>query len=335
MKTIERWSVGVLEHWSGARVGARALRSLDSTTPSLHYSVLLCLLLSTLNHQLSTAHAATTINAVNKFAYGANIGWLNWQGDAANGAVFGEYVCSGYIWGANIGWINLGAGTPVNGIQYQNDSAADFGVNHDGVGNLIGYAWGANIGWLRFTNRDAMGVLFEGPKLDLLTGRLSGFVWSANCGWISLSNAFAFVQTDSIQMGADTDGDGITDAWEQMHADNLTTFNSMTDTDFDGLSDRNEYLADTDPLDSTSKLRITDLLADLADLSQYTVTWTSQPTRQYRVQRRDDLNDGNPWLDIGMALIPPDAGPTTTRLVIDSAGTNRFIRIRGVRPLSP
>src|SRR5947209_3964348 len=80
--------------------------------------------------------AATTINNVNSFAYGANIGWINGYADNTNGAVIGEYVCSGCIYSANVGWINLGNGAPANGVQYQNNSAADFGVNHDGLGNL-------------------------------------------------------------------------------------------------------------------------------------------------------------------------------------------------------
>ena len=79
--------------------------------------------------------AATTINATNNFAYGANIGWLNARGDVTSGAVIGEYVCSGYIWAANVGWIALGSGSPTNGIYYQNLSANDFGVNQDGLGN--------------------------------------------------------------------------------------------------------------------------------------------------------------------------------------------------------
>src|SRR6058998_3906935 len=82
------------------------------------------------------APAATTIDSVNHFAYGANVGWMDWRGDVANGAVIGEFVCSGFIYAANVGWINLGSGTPANGIRYQNNSAADFGVNHDGAGNL-------------------------------------------------------------------------------------------------------------------------------------------------------------------------------------------------------
>src|SRR5260221_4791763 len=96
------------------------------------------------------AYAATTINRVNRCAFGPNLGWTDWRADAANGAVIGEYVCSGYIYAANVGWINLGGGTPTNGIYYQNLSASDFGVNQDGLGNLRGHAYGANIGWINF-----------------------------------------------------------------------------------------------------------------------------------------------------------------------------------------
>jgi hypothetical protein len=138
-------------------------------------------LFSTLNAQLSSVHAGTTIDPVNKYAYGANISWMDWSGgtgQTANGAVIGEYVCSGYIYSANVGWINLGSGSPTNGIYYQNLSANDFGVNQDGLGNLRGYAYGANIGWINFETTGA-------PKVNLVTGKMSGYVWSANCGWIS------------------------------------------------------------------------------------------------------------------------------------------------------
>ena len=64
--------------------------------------------------------ATTTIDAANHYAYGANFGWMDWRGDTNNGAVIGEYVCSGYLYSANVGWINLGSGSPPNGIYYQN-----------------------------------------------------------------------------------------------------------------------------------------------------------------------------------------------------------------------
>ena len=135
-----------------------------------------------------TVHAGTTIDPVNRYTYGANFGWMDWAGDTANGAVVGLQVCSGNIYSANVGWINLGSGTPANQIQYQNNSATDYGVNRDAAGNLRGYAYGANIGWINF---EATGA----PKMDLTTGNLSGYAYSANCGWISLSNATASVQS--------------------------------------------------------------------------------------------------------------------------------------------
>lgn len=248
-----------------------------------------------------SAQAATTINANNKFAYGANTGWIDWRGDTNNGAVIGEYVCAGYIWAANVGWIHLGSNAPANGIQYQNNSATDYGVNHDGVGNLRGFAWGANIGWINFENLGA-------AKVDLPTGKLSGSIYSANCGWISLSNAFAFVQTDQIQMGADTDGDG--------------------------LSDKGEYLADTNPLDPNSRLRITTYsVTSMAGTEVDTLTWSSRPTRQYVIQSRTDLNPAFVFTN-ATGLLTPEAGATTTRTAsFGGFVAQRYFRVQPLKPL--
>ena len=280
------------------------------------------------------ASAATTINAVNRFAYGANIGWMDWRGDVANGAVIGAFVCSGYIYAADTGWISLGGGTPANGVRYLNNSGTDFGVNHDGTGDLRGYAYGANIGWLTFTNRDANGATYDGPKVDLLTGRLSGFVWSANCGWISLSNQFAFVQTDRMDCGPDTDGDGLPDAWELQFAANLGVLNGSGDNDGDGRTNLEEFLADTNPIDPNSVLRITSTTKPTA-ASPTTLTWSSSPTRQYRAHGAADLTPPIAWTEVGLGLIPPGAGSTTTRNVAPSADPYRFFLIQAVKPLGP
>ncbi len=135
---------------------------------------------------LAPATASTSINPTNKFAYGANIGWIDARGNTNSGAVIGEFVCSGYLYSANAGWIHLGSNAPANGIQYQNNSATDYGVNNDGLGNLRGFAYSANAGWINFESKGA-------PKVNLQTGKLSGSIYSANCGWIDLSNAFAVV----------------------------------------------------------------------------------------------------------------------------------------------
>src|ERR1035438_3427902 len=205
-----------------------------------HFHLATLALLSAFSlHPSALLHAATTIDAANRYAYGANLGWMDWRGDTNNGAVIGEYVCSGYIYSANVGWINLGSGAPANQIQYQNNSATDFGVNQDGLGNLRGYAWGANIGWITFEQ------LSGKPKVNLLNGQLSGSVWSANCGWISLSNAVAYVQTDTIQQGASAP-DGLPIAWLLANF-GTTNVNANADPTGKGMTITQDYLAGTDP----------------------------------------------------------------------------------------
>jgi hypothetical protein len=274
---------------------------------------------------VGSASAVTTINAINKYAYGANIGWMDWRGDTNNGAVIGEYVCSGYIYAANVGWINLGTGAPTNGIQYQNLSASDFGVNQDGLGNLRGYAYGANIGWINFET-------FGAPKVDLKTGKMTGSVWSANCGWIGLSNAFAVVQTDTIPGGADSDSNGLADAWERLNFGHLGV-DPNADPDGDGMSNKQEYLAGTNPNDANSDLEITSISASTSG-STATITWESVLARSYYIQKRLDLSPSFSWTDSGLGLIPSD-GASTTRMVVDSTAPFRFYRVEVVRPLAP
>ncbi len=281
-----------------------------------------------------TTRAESTINSTNRFAYAANLGWMDWRADGANGARIGEFICSGYLYAANAGWINWGSGAPANGVRYQNNSAADFGVNRDELGNLRGLAWGANLGWMIFTNRDATGGAFEGPKVDLRTGRLTGLVYSANAGWISLSNSMAFLQSDSIAPGADTDGDGLPDAWELSNSANLTEMNATSDTDGDGATDVEEYLSDTDPRDPGDQFRITSFIVAVNGTNA-TVTWLSRPTRYYSIQTRPDLNPGSSWTDTGLGPVPPDSGATTTRALTSVPTPQRFLRVEAQRPLAP
>ena len=292
--------------------------------------VALVLLLSTVGSQLSSSYAATTINPVNRHVYGANLGWLEWQGDTNNGAVIGEFVCSGYIYSGNVGWIHLGSNAPANQIQYQNDSAADYGVNHDGLGNLRGYAYGANVGWINFeTNGN--------PHVDLKTGALSGYAYSANCGWISLSNVFAHVQTAFIQPGLDSDGDGITDAWELTYTNSLSAFSATTDADSDGLSDLAEHGADTSPLDPGDFLRITAYSTLYGGGSETNLlTWTSKETRCYQLDSRTNLTIGSAWED-ETSVFAPDAGALTARTLIlpSSPLAERYFRVEAIKPLQP
>ena len=272
------------------------------------------------------ASGATTIDPNHKDAYGANIAWINWQGDVLNGAVVTEDILAGLIWSANCGWIYLGDGSPDNGPQYQNNSAADFGVNLDAAGNLSGFAYGANIGWLNF---HPLGV----PKIDLLTGNFSGYIWSANCGWISLSNQFAYVKTTVILPAMDSDHDGLPDSWELRFARSLDVLDGRGDPDHDGVSNLDEALAGTNPLDRSDALRITSF-ARGSD-GKCDIQWNSQPTRLYRVLGKSALLPTAAWQDIGLGLIQPSPNTETAVQFPSPRGAHSFFQIEAIKPLTP
>jgi hypothetical protein len=274
---------------------------------------------------LVSLRADTSIDLVNRYAYGGNIGWVNWVADTNNGAIIGDYVCSGYIYSANIGWINLGSGAPTDGIQYQNLSANDFGVNQDGLGNLTGYAWGANIGWITFEQT------YGKPKIDLLTGSLNGYVWSANCGWISLSNAEAYVQTDYLYPGS-LAPDGLPVPW-LLNNFGTTNVNANADPTGKGMTVGQDYVAGTNPNNVNSVLRIT-AESVAAQGTVNSLTWDSEPTRLYYILGNTNLATAT-WTESDLGLILPSAGSTTTAGFTDTKATAKFYRVQAVVPLSP
>jgi hypothetical protein len=242
--------------------------------------------------------ADTTINDTNKYAYGANIGWLNWQADTNNGASLGHYFCTGFVYSANVGWISLGHG-PTNRCEYSNASKDDYGVNITDGGLLRGFAYGANI------------------------------------GWIGLNNAQAFVQTDSLAPGPNADADGLPDDWELKYASDLGTIGGGTnDSDGDGMLDVDEYAADTDPLDPGEFLAITAIANDGG--TNAVLTWSiTKNTRLYSLDTADALSNSTAWIDSGLGVFPPDAGTDTTRITDVPGVTNRFFRAVSHVPLSP
>lgn len=275
----------------------------------------------------AVSFAGTTIDPAHPHAYGANVGWVNARGDAANGAAIGQYYCTGSVWSANCGWIGFGSGTPANGWRYSNASADDWGVNHDGEGRLTGYAYGANIGWVSFEQT------FGRPRVDLRTGNLSGYAWGANVGWIGLSNAQAYVRTETLASGPDSDNDLLPDAYEYAHTNELAALSGLAghDADHDGATDLEEAGADTDPLDGSDFLRIVSL-ETVATTNR--VAWTSRPTRLYRLETTNTLMGVGAWADAGPGLLGPPAVSPMMQPVSSMTETTRFYRVKAVIPLS-
>ncbi|MEI6287959.1 MAG: hypothetical protein WCP18_00010 [bacterium] len=120
---------------------------------------LMCLLLAVLF--VPQASAATNIvSTTYPYAWGENIGWVNFYTDGNGDLIVSSSTITGYIWNENFGWINMSpTWDPANG-----NVPNGYGVKNDNNGNLSGYAWGENIGWLSF----------NGIKINTSTGRFSG-----------------------------------------------------------------------------------------------------------------------------------------------------------------
>ncbi len=104
-----------------------------------------------------------------QYAYGENVGWLNFEPNQGPGLTVGDANLTGYVWAENIGWINLNPNFS--------------GLTNDGTGLLTGYAWGENVGWINFNPKVSGDPNHYGVTIDH-DGNFSGWAWGENIGWI-------------------------------------------------------------------------------------------------------------------------------------------------------
>ena len=272
-----------------------------------------------------SAAAQSTVSSAASFAHAANAGWIELRPSAADGVQLSETYLSGKAYAANFGWIDLGDGSPENGHAYSNTSGGDHGVNLAADGSLSGYAYAANIGWIVFEQ------VHGKPKLDLLTGAITGHAYAPNAGWIALDTAVSDLVT-LVLLRPDSDGDGIADAWEELHFDNLTTATALSDSDGDGASDLEEYEAGSDPENAGSLFRIVSHSFGSGG-SSIALTFTTFPGRLYRLEHDADLS--GPWTDSPLGTFSPDTGDLTKRQFVIPGGGARFVRAIAVKPLEP
>ena len=149
---------------------------------------------------------AQAIDPANNFAWGENIGFLNFTGAGPDRVFANDDYLEGYIWAENIGWINLGSGAG----PYPNTTGLDFGVNRDPMtGHLSGYAWSKNAGWVNFAGGS---LASPANPARIESNRFHGYAWGENIGWINLDDDTVYVALENCP--ADLNGDGQLDFFD-------------------------------------------------------------------------------------------------------------------------
>lgn len=113
-----------------------------------------------------------------QYAWGENVGWLNFEPNTGDGAQVASDKLTGYVWAENIGWISLSC---------ENTSSCgtvSYGVTNDGSGNLSGFAWGENVGWINFDPNVSGDSNDYGVTIDA-DGNFDGWAWGENVGWVN------------------------------------------------------------------------------------------------------------------------------------------------------
>jgi len=118
-------------------------------------------------------------NGTYKYAWGENIGWLNFACDNCNVQVTDSDI-SGYAWSTQFGWINL--------------NPSNSGVKNTSNGVLSGHAWSSNLGWIDFSG---VTINSSGEFLGYATVKFDSSQINFNCiNGNSCSSADFKVKTD-------------------------------------------------------------------------------------------------------------------------------------------
>ncbi|HTD87316.1 MAG TPA: immunoglobulin domain-containing protein [Candidatus Binatia bacterium] len=128
---------------------------------------------------------------------------------------------------------------------------------------------------------------------------------------------------------ADTDGDGLPDNWEVMHGlDATNSIDATLDRDGDGASNREEYLAGTDPEDAQSFLHIESIHCD--DRPAWHVQFFAASNHTYCVEITDALYPGANWHSVAdVPAMPANRIVEIVRPITNSM--SRFFRIASPR----
>jgi hypothetical protein len=158
---------------------------------------------------------------------------------------------------------------------------------------------------------------YKSPWVTAADGAFPTNVWLPTAGWdltVSRESYTNLVRTPAVALSpagsvtnlgtllispVDINANGVADAWERYFG--LAGVTSSSNSDADKFTDKQEYLAGTDPTNSLSYFRIIEMSKSPA--AGYRLNWTSASGRSYRVYWSDLLGS---W-SVGQSVL---VGPT-------------------------
>src|SRR6266404_494284 len=131
----------------------------------------------------------------------------------------------------------------------------------------------------------------------------------------------------NLQKVVDSDGNGLPDWWEQQYFGTLTGTDPNADPDQDGANNRAEWLAGTNPLQTSSAFRILSVQRTNQDVR---ITWNTVGGHNYTLQNAPGLGGGATNFTDLSAISVDGTNEGTTNFLHLGAGTNRalFYRVR-------
>jgi hypothetical protein len=184
-------------------------------------------------------------------------------------------------------------------------------------------------GTLSVTNGATTAVLeVRDGTFTLTGGRLvvDQLVITNSCGHFMSTGGTLAVGSVVLDPNMSAVGDGIPNGWKLQYGLNPFDANlGNEDNDSDGLSNLQEYLAGTDPINSASAFRITAVAQKGADIR---ITWQAGGGRTNVVQAV--ANPGGAHFNISPNIVLPGAGDIVTNYLDKGGATNtacRFYRV--------
>jgi hypothetical protein len=192
-------------------------------------------------------------------------------------------------------------------------------VVQGGTATFTVIATGAPPLWYRWTRSGTPVQSSLSPTLimtNVQPGGTSVRVVVTNTATLSVNSTNA-----NLVVIPDSDGDGIPDSWEQQYFGNTTNAPAGADPDGDGMSNRDEYLAGTNPTNALSVLKIV-----LSATNATQLNFTAQSNISYTVQYRTNLVV-LPWSNLTSISAQPLVRTVQVNTVTAPAAPERYYRI--------